>query len=113
MRTCSDVVGACTVIGHDRAFIVLIVEPTHARSSETTHSIQDLQTIVFKRIQEFNGRLFTHERIHKESHILVVPEGILDRTGVRLSILFMTEKLAEHTNLSRRRVILGSYSYPS
>ncbi|KAJ7226281.1 acetyl-CoA synthetase-like protein [Mycena rebaudengoi] len=76
--TCPDIVGNCTVVGHNRPSVVLFIEA--AASDSVVLDANSLKDEVLRRTAAFNAQLFVHERIADTEHIVVVPAGTLPRT---------------------------------
>ncbi|KAJ7037809.1 acetyl-CoA synthetase-like protein [Mycena alexandri] len=75
---CSDLVRHCTVVGHNKPFVVLFVEPVVPPPSEEAATALKVQ--ILELTAPFNARLFLHERITGPEHIVVVSSGSLSRT---------------------------------
>ncbi|KAJ7675905.1 hypothetical protein DFH06DRAFT_671202 [Mycena polygramma] len=75
-ETCSDLVENCIVVGNLRPSPALFIE---ARSS-WTGSCDSLKESILDRMNEFNIRRYSAERITDQRLILVVGSGILPRT---------------------------------
>ncbi|KAJ7637876.1 hypothetical protein DFH06DRAFT_1432394 [Mycena polygramma] len=75
-ETCSDLIENCIVVGNLRPSPALFIE---ARSS-WTGSCDSLKESILDRMNEFNIRRYSAERITDQRLILVVDSGILPRT---------------------------------
>ncbi|KAI0628624.1 acetyl-CoA synthetase-like protein [Trametes polyzona] len=80
MKTCGDVVHNCVVVGHQRVFPVLVVEPEGSVDVSTAEATLRLKGTIIERTAPFNERLFPHERIAIPECIMLVPVASLPRT---------------------------------
>ncbi|KAM6499520.1 hypothetical protein JOM56_005028 [Amanita muscaria] len=81
---CSDLVKECIVVGHLRPSPTVFIEVHHDNLS--TMSEDGLEELLLQRLEDFNARQYTHERIIDKRLIFIVDEGILPRTVCCLSI---------------------------
>lgn len=88
MATCSEIVHSCVVVGHRKPALVLFVEPRVEVEDEAS-----FKEDILRRTADFNSRLFKHERIIDQEHIVVVSPGSFKRTEVRLLYIFSSRNL--------------------
>ncbi|KIL59801.1 hypothetical protein M378DRAFT_14552 [Amanita muscaria Koide BX008] len=75
---CSDLVKKCIVVGHLRPSPALFIEVHHDDLSVISED--SLKVLVLQRLEDFNARQYTHERITDKRLIFIVDEGVLPRT---------------------------------
>ncbi|CDO71051.1 hypothetical protein BN946_scf184844.g55 [Trametes cinnabarina] len=80
LKTCSDMVHNCVVVGHQRICPVLLVEPEPSVDVSTPQEESRIKQKIIERTAPFNERVFPHEQITKSECILIVPTGSLPRT---------------------------------
>lgn len=81
LKSCSDLVESCVVVGTGRPSPALFIEPC-ADDMEP----EMLKWLILQRIQPFHDRLYIHERITSPNLIIVVPSKSLPRTATKGNI---------------------------
>lgn len=82
LKTCTDIIHNCVVVGHQKVCPILVVEPEPAVDVSTPVAVLQAKTTIIERTAAFNERLFAHEQITATDCILFVPTGSLPRTTV-------------------------------
>ncbi|EMD35491.1 hypothetical protein CERSUDRAFT_96607 [Gelatoporia subvermispora B] len=81
MKTCSDVVNGCVVVGNNRPYPILIVElhPGSMSLEAASEDSKKLKEEILRRIKPYNDRLFSFERIVDPLAVVVMSPGSLPR----------------------------------
>ncbi|TFK38520.1 acetyl-CoA synthetase-like protein [Crucibulum laeve] len=78
LKTCSDFVQNCVLVGHYKPRLVLFAEPFVAiQDDEEIHAFKER---ILQRHSEFNSQLYESERINSPLQIVVAAPGSLPRT---------------------------------
>ncbi|OBZ76346.1 hypothetical protein A0H81_03063 [Grifola frondosa] len=97
LAECSDVVGACIVVGTGRPSPALFVEPKQAIDGDS----EELRKTIIRRTRRFHARRYLHERIASPDFVVVVPVGTLPRTATKGNIRRRAVEDAFKTQLDR------------